>query len=75
MEEIIMAKLILGLALPFIGFYIICQYDNYRTDRKITKTHKYIILKLKDFVSFYNLDPEIYNLQEHSVVFLKPLYT
>lgn len=73
-----MALLILGLTLPLTGAIIlgcfINDYDNYKLDYKIVRKHKYVVLKLKEFISFYNLSPENYELQKYSVVFLKPLF-
>lgn len=74
-----MALLILGLTLPFTGAIIlgcfICDYDKYKLDCKIVRKHKYVVLKLKEFISFYNLSPENYELQKYSVVFSKPFST
>lgn len=74
-----MALLILGLTLPIAGAIILgCflyDYSDYKSDCKIVKRHKYVILKLKEFISFYNLSPENYKLQKYSVVFSKPFST
>lgn len=74
-----MALLILGLILSLTGVIIlgcfINDYDNYKLDRKIVGKHKYVVLKLKEFISFYNLSPENYELQKYSVVFSKPFST
>lgn len=74
-----MVLLILGLTLPFTGAIIlgcfIYDYDEYKLDCKIVRKHKYVVLKLKEFISFYNLSPENYELQKYSVVFSKPFST
>lgn len=74
-----MVLLILGLTLPFTGAIIlgcfIYDYDKYKLDCKIVRKHKYVVLKLKEFISFYNLSPENYELQKYSVVFSKPFST
>lgn len=74
-----MVLLILGLTLPFTGAIIlgrfIYDYDEYKLDHKIVRKHKYVVLKLKEFISFYNLSPENYELQKYSVVFSKPFST
>lgn len=74
-----MVLLILGLTLPLTGAIILgCfvnDYDGYKLDYKIVRKHKYVVLKLKEFISFYNLSPENYELQKYSVVFSKPFST
>lgn len=73
-----MALLILGLTLPFTGAiilgYFVYDYDEYKSDCKIVRKHKYVVLKLKEFISFYNLSPENYELQKYSVVFFKTFF-
>ena len=73
-----MVQLILGLTLPITGAIIlgcfINDYDDYKLDRKIVGKHKYVVLKLKEFISFYSLSPENYELRKYSVVFSKPLF-
>lgn len=74
-----MVQLILGLTLPIAGAIIlgcfINDYDDYKLDRKIVGKHKYVVLKLKEFISFYSLSPENYELRKYSVVFSKPFST